>query len=125
MIPELGHYALILAFCVSLVQGILPLIGAHRQHSGWIALARPAAWALNVMLMFAFTCLTVAFIQPADPHADSAALEAELTALCLDKLTRYKVPDEWRFVDQFPRNAMGKVVKPKLRELVTAPLEAH
>ena len=63
MIPELGHYALILAFCVSLVQGILPLIGAHRQHSGWIALARPAAWALNVMLMFAFTCLTVAFIQ--------------------------------------------------------------
>ena len=40
MIPELGHYALILAFCVSLVQGILPLIGAHRQHSGWIALAR-------------------------------------------------------------------------------------
>ena len=69
--------------------------------------------------------LTVAFIQPADPHADSAALEAELTALCLDKLTRYKVPDEWRFVDQFPRNAMGKVVKPKLRELVTAPLEAH
>ena len=63
MIPELGHYALILAFCVSLVQGILPLVGAHRQHSGWIALARPAAWALNVMLMFAFTCLTVAFIQ--------------------------------------------------------------
>jgi len=24
MIPELGHFALILAFCVALVQGVLP-----------------------------------------------------------------------------------------------------
>ena len=67
--------------------------------------------------------LTVAFILPADPAADQAALETDLRALCLDKLTRYKVPDEWRFLDQFPRNAMGKVVKPKLRELVAASAE--
>ena len=63
MIPELGHYALILALCVSLVQGVLPLVGAHRQHAGWIALARPSAWALNFALVVAFGCLTVAFIQ--------------------------------------------------------------
>lgn len=62
--------------------------------------------------------LTVACILPARPDADPAALEAELRALCLDKLTRYKVPDEWRFLSHFPRNAMGKVVKPKLREMV-------
>ncbi len=62
--------------------------------------------------------LTVACILPARPDADPAVLEADLRALCLDKLTRYKVPDEWRFLDQFPRNAMGKVVKPKLREIV-------
>ena len=46
MIPELGHFALILALLVSLVQGTLPLIGAHRGQSGnsggraWIALDR-------------------------------------------------------------------------------------
>ncbi|HMO75627.1 MAG TPA: class I adenylate-forming enzyme family protein [Sphingopyxis sp.] len=62
--------------------------------------------------------LTVACVQPARAGIDLAVLEAELVALCRDKLTRYKVPDEWRFLDAFPRNAMGKVVKPKLRELV-------
>ena len=30
MIPELGHYALILAFCIALVQGVLPLLGAYQ-----------------------------------------------------------------------------------------------
>lgn len=64
--------------------------------------------------------LTVACIVAARPDTDMAALEAELVALCRDKLTRYKVPDQWRFLDQFPRNAMGKVVKPKLREIVVA-----
>ena len=29
MIPELGHFALILALCVALIQGVLPLLGAH------------------------------------------------------------------------------------------------
>ena len=62
--------------------------------------------------------LTVACIQPARSDIDRAVLEAELVALCREKLTRYKIPDEWRFLDSFPRNAMGKIVKPKLRELV-------
>ena len=43
MIPELGHFALILALSLALVQGILPLIGAARNHQPWMALARPAA----------------------------------------------------------------------------------
>lgn len=62
--------------------------------------------------------LTVACIQPARPGIDEEQLKGELRALCLANLTRYKVPDEWRFMEAFPRNAMGKVVKPKLRELV-------
>ncbi|HNI72231.1 MAG TPA: hypothetical protein PLX65_01725, partial [Accumulibacter sp.] len=45
MIPELGHFALILALCVALIQGSLPLFGAHRHRLDWIALARPAAVA--------------------------------------------------------------------------------
>jgi len=63
MIPELGHFALILALCVALAQGILPLAGAHTRHAGWIALARPATGALNLLLLVAFACLTIAFVQ--------------------------------------------------------------
>ena len=46
MIPEIGHFALILALLVALVQGTLPLIGAQRGVSAWIALARPASATL-------------------------------------------------------------------------------
>jgi acyl-CoA synthetase (AMP-forming)/AMP-acid ligase II len=62
--------------------------------------------------------LTVACIQPAHEGSDLEKLQADLHALCAEKLVRYKIPDEWRFMGSFPRNAMGKVVKPKLRELV-------
>ena len=33
MIPEIGHYALILALCVAVVQGILPIYGAAVRNS--------------------------------------------------------------------------------------------
>ncbi|WP_284614820.1 heme lyase CcmF/NrfE family subunit [Aquabacterium humicola] len=65
MIAELGHLALILAFCVALVQGTLPLIGAQRgdhRGGGWIALARPAAQTQAALVVFAFGCLMHAFI---------------------------------------------------------------
>lgn len=62
--------------------------------------------------------LTVACIQPARADVDTDRLIAELKAICIEKLVRYKVPDEWRFMESFPRNAMGKVIKPKLREIV-------
>jgi long-chain acyl-CoA synthetase len=65
--------------------------------------------------------LTVACIQPARADVDRDRLQAELQALCAQKLVRYKVPDEWLFMESFPRNAMGKVVKPKLREMISGP----
>jgi cytochrome c-type biogenesis protein CcmF len=37
MIPELGHFALILALCVCLLQGILPVLGAHNGRREWTA----------------------------------------------------------------------------------------
>ena len=43
MIPELGHFALILALCVTALLGTLPLLGAHQGRREWIVLARPAA----------------------------------------------------------------------------------
>ena len=40
MIPELGHFALILALLVALVQGVVPMIGAARRDGALMALAR-------------------------------------------------------------------------------------
>ncbi|MCQ4320931.1 heme lyase CcmF/NrfE family subunit [Stutzerimonas stutzeri] len=62
MIPELGHLAMILALCLALVQGTLPLIGAWRGDSQWMGLAQPAAWGQFSFLAFSFACLTYAFM---------------------------------------------------------------
>ncbi|MDD5297369.1 MAG: heme lyase CcmF/NrfE family subunit [Rhodocyclaceae bacterium] len=62
MIPEIGTFALILALLVSLVQGILPLVGAQRGMPGWIALARPASLTLFVLVAVSFACLTASFV---------------------------------------------------------------
>jgi cytochrome c-type biogenesis protein CcmF len=62
MIPELGHFSLILALCIAAIQGVVPLIGAHRNSTGWMALARPAARAQFLTVALAFACLMQAFI---------------------------------------------------------------
>jgi len=62
MIPELGHFALILALCLALVQTIFPLIGAARSIPNWMAVARPAAVGQLVFMSIAFACLTYAFV---------------------------------------------------------------
>ena len=45
------------------------------------------------------------------------AAKAVLDPWLRERLAAYKVPREWRCVDELPRNAMGKVVKPAVREL--------
>jgi cytochrome c-type biogenesis protein CcmF len=62
MTPELGHFALILAFVVSVMQGVLPLIGAQRGQQHWIALARPAAQTQFLLIAIAFGCLAQSFL---------------------------------------------------------------
>src|SRR5215467_10282035 len=61
MIPELGHFALILALLVALVQGIVPLAGASIGAPRWMALARPAARAQALLVALAFGCLAWSF----------------------------------------------------------------
>ncbi|TCP63279.1 cytochrome c-type biogenesis protein CcmF [Rhodovulum bhavnagarense] len=62
MIIELGHFALTLAFAVSLVQMVIPLIGAHKGWSGWMAMAEPAAIAQFLLVALSFGALTYAFV---------------------------------------------------------------
>jgi acyl-coenzyme A synthetase/AMP-(fatty) acid ligase len=47
-----------------------------------------------------------------------AADFGELRALCEANLARYKVPAEFHAISEFPRNAMNKIVKPKLAALL-------
>ena len=62
MIPEIGHFALILALGVAAVQGVLPLIGTARGIPGWVATAVPAARAQLLLLLVAFGALTYSFV---------------------------------------------------------------
>ncbi|MBI1398458.1 MAG: heme lyase CcmF/NrfE family subunit [Betaproteobacteria bacterium] len=62
MIPEIGQFALLLALCVALVQGTLPLVGAARGNVRWMAIARPAAMAQFLFVAIAFSCLAWSFV---------------------------------------------------------------
>lgn len=61
MIPEFGHYALILALCIALIQGVLPLVGAHYGRREFLVLARPAAQTVFMLLATAFVILAWSF----------------------------------------------------------------
>ncbi len=62
MIPEIGNFALILALLLATVQGTLPIIGATRGISSWIALARPVVQGQFVFVLIAFSCLAYSFV---------------------------------------------------------------
>ena len=62
MIVEAGHYALVLAFALSLVLAIVPLWGAAVRDQALMAVARPASFALFVMVAISYGALTAAYV---------------------------------------------------------------
>ncbi len=62
MIPEIGHFALILALSLAICQGVMPLLGAHRGDEALMAVARPAARGQFVFVAVAFACLAWSFL---------------------------------------------------------------
>ncbi|KLJ01632.1 heme lyase CcmF/NrfE family subunit [Luteimonas sp. FCS-9] len=62
MLPELGQITLLLALVASLLQTLLPLLGARRGIASWMETARPAAYAQWILLLAAWVLLTVAFM---------------------------------------------------------------
>ena len=63
MIPEIGNFALVLALAIALMQVVVPLVGAARGRVTWMQLARPAAEAQFLFVLFAFFCLAWSFVQ--------------------------------------------------------------
>ena len=61
MIPEIGHFALILCLALSIVQGVLPLVGAAKGNRALMAVARPAATANAFFGTVAIGCLAYSF----------------------------------------------------------------
>ena len=86
MIPELGHFALILALVLSLVQAVVPLVGAHRNSSALMAVGRPAAQGQFFFILFSYVCLTWAFIQ-SDFSVQLAATNSHSATPLMYKIT--------------------------------------
>ncbi|MEM7469767.1 MAG: heme lyase CcmF/NrfE family subunit [Pseudomonadota bacterium] len=62
MIPELGQFALTLALMATLVQSVIPIWGAARGNSVWMASGQATAVTQAVLCMFAFGALMQAYI---------------------------------------------------------------
>ena len=62
MLVEAGHFALILALCVALLQVVLPLAGVLRNVRVWMEASGPLAITQFVMVAISFACLAHAFL---------------------------------------------------------------
>ncbi len=62
MVPEFGQFALILAFCLSVILAILPIAGAARGNELWMSFARPLSAGIFVFLSLCMVILGYAFV---------------------------------------------------------------
>jgi len=62
MIPELGQFALALALIAAIVQSVLPIVGAARRNTLWMASAQATAVTQAALLIFAFGALMHSFV---------------------------------------------------------------
>ena len=89
MIPEIGHFALILALSLAVCQGVLPLIGAHKNNAALMSVASSATYGQLLFVAISFVCLTIAFV-----NSDFSVLYvANHSQLALPTL--YKVSAVW------------------------------
>jgi cytochrome c-type biogenesis protein CcmF len=62
MSAELGHFSLILAFCLTLPQAFFGMVGAATRRDHWMQLASRAAIGHFVFALTSFSCLAYAFL---------------------------------------------------------------
>ena len=63
MIAELGHYALVLALGLALVQACAPVVGARKNDPALMAVAGPTAVAQFCFVAFAFAALILCYVR--------------------------------------------------------------
>ena len=89
MIVEFGHFTLVLAFMVALVQTVLPLWGAYRRDARLMAVADPAAVIQFLLIAASFAALTYAFV------TSDFSLKLVTANSHTDKPMLYKVAGVW------------------------------
>jgi cytochrome c-type biogenesis protein CcmF len=89
MIVELGHFALVLALCLSMAQASVPLIGAARRHLGLMEVGRGAAIASFLLVALAFAALINAYVT-----SDFSVLNVVQNSHT-DKPLLYKITGVW------------------------------
>ena len=62
MIPEIGHFSLILGLVMACILGVLPLYGTFRGNANYVALAKPATYGMFFFVAISFACLVYAFV---------------------------------------------------------------
>jgi cytochrome c-type biogenesis protein CcmF len=62
VIPELGHYALMLAFGIALIQGTMPIMGTRTNDPLLMSMAAPAALAQFAFVAIAFLALAECYV---------------------------------------------------------------
>jgi cytochrome c-type biogenesis protein CcmF len=62
MIPELGHYALVLALGLALIQGIAPVVGFRRNDASLMRLANSTAFVQFIFVAISFAALTACYV---------------------------------------------------------------
>lgn len=85
MIVELGHFALILAACVAIIQGVLPLAGTVNDHQRWQALARPTAIVQFLLIAFSFAVMA------------NAALSDDFSVKYIAQHSNSLLPSQYKF----------------------------
>jgi cytochrome c-type biogenesis protein CcmF len=89
MIPELGNFALFLAFTFSLMLSIFPLIGLRTNNLKLMQLAPNLTIGLFTFTLFAFFCLVYAF------------LTDDFTVLNVAQNSNSLLPDQYKFAASF------------------------
>jgi cytochrome c-type biogenesis protein CcmF len=63
MIPELGHFALIIALVMAALLTVVPLWGSWRNNYAAMRIAPSLAAGVTVFCAISFACLATAFLQ--------------------------------------------------------------
>src|SRR5215510_13638139 len=89
MIVEIGHFALVLALAVALVQTALPAWGAHTRDVRLMQVAEPAALAQLGLIALAFLALAYAYV------TSDFSVENVWANSHTDKPLLYKISGVW------------------------------
>ena len=61
MIAELGHFALIIALGLALMQSLVPMVGSFKGYTAWMRLGHSLSYGQFLFIAISFICLATAF----------------------------------------------------------------